>query len=162
MMKSLGDYVLLYMYNSICVFVIMTTSWICIIWWYYIVLRAPIDDLWQRSHMERCYFHSTETVWELLAREEWLGCQHDVAHVGHTRVNTSVGSMYTAFLDFYIINIKYTHMAFQIYIYSIKEHWWSLTLSWPDEVQRMFSTAHGFLNLKPKPQTVSWCFIQKL
>ena len=39
------------------------------------------------------------------------------------------------FLDFHIINIKYTHMVFKyIYIYSIKEHWWSLTLSWLDEV----------------------------
>ena len=30
----------------------------------------------------------------------------------------------------------------------IKEHWWTLTLSWPDKVQRMFSTAHKFLNKK--------------
>ena len=29
----------------------------------------------------RCYVHSTEAVWELIAREEWLGCRHDVAHV---------------------------------------------------------------------------------
>ena len=29
-------------------------------------------------------------------------------------------------------------------LYSIKEHWWALTLSWPDEVQSMFLTAHGF------------------
>ena len=27
-------------------------------------------------------------------------------------------------------------------ICSIKEHWWSLTLSWLNEVQRMISTAH--------------------
>ena len=32
-----------------------------------------------------------------------------------------------------------------IYIYNIEQkHWWSLTSSWPDEVQRMFSTAHEF------------------
>ena len=66
----------------------------------YVVLRASMDDLWQRSHMGRCYFHSTEAVWELTAREEWLGCRHDVAHVGHTRVNTSVGSLYTVFWIF--------------------------------------------------------------
>ena len=24
--------------------------------------------------MERLYFHSTEVVWEMIAREEWLGC----------------------------------------------------------------------------------------
>ena len=35
-------------------------------------------------------------------------------------------------------------------LHSIKEHWWSLTLFWPDKVQRIFSTAHEFLkeNLK--------------
>ena len=33
----------------------------------------------------------------MIAREEWLGCRHDVAHVGHTWVNTSVSSMYTIF-----------------------------------------------------------------
>ena len=45
-------------------------------------------------------FHSTEAVWEMIAREEWLGCRHDVAHVGHTRVNTSVGSMCIVFWIF--------------------------------------------------------------
>ena len=24
-------------------------------------------------------FHSTEAVWEMLAREEWLGCRHDAS-----------------------------------------------------------------------------------
>ena len=32
--------------------------------------------------------------------------------------------------------IKYIRMVFKLLHY-IKEHWWSLTLSWPDEVQRM-------------------------
>ena len=32
-----------------------------------------------------------------------------------------------------------------IHVYSIiQKHWWSLILSWPDEVQRTFSTAHWF------------------
>ena len=26
--------------------------------------------------MGRFYFHSTEAIWEMIAREEWLGCQH--------------------------------------------------------------------------------------
>ena len=51
-------------------------------------------DLCQRSHMGRIYFHSTEAVWEMIAWKEGLGCRNDVAHVGHTRVNTSVGSTY--------------------------------------------------------------------
>ena len=59
--------------------------------------------------MGRFYFHSTEAVWEMLAREEWLGCRHVVAHVGHTRVNTSVGSMYILkYKNLYIL-------CFQIY-----------------------------------------------
>ena len=44
--------------------------------------------------MGRFYFRSTDAVWEMIAREEWLGCRHVVAHIGHTRINTSVGSMY--------------------------------------------------------------------
>ena len=32
-------------------------------------------------------------------------------------------------------------------IYDIKEHWWSLSLSWPDEVQRMiFDRPFVFMN----------------
>ena len=62
--------------------------------------------------MGRFYFHSTETVWEMLAPEEWLVCRHVVAHVGHTRVNTSVGSTYIIFLIFFK-NIKtYIYIMF--------------------------------------------------
>ena len=46
------------------------------------------------------------------------------------------------FLGFHTIK---TYILFSKAICSIKKkHWWSLTLSWPDEVQRMFSTAHEF------------------
>ena len=63
--------------------------------------------------MERQILHSTETVWEMLAREEWLGCRHD-AHGRHTRVNTSVGTVYV----FLIFNTKYIRIIFsKIYIY---------------------------------------------
>ena len=44
--------------------------------------------------MERLDSHSTEAVWEMIAREEWLGCRHEVVHVGHARVNTSVGTIH--------------------------------------------------------------------
>ena len=63
-----------------------------------------------------------------------------IAYARHTRVNTSVDSI-TLFFDFYDIK-TYMYYAFKIYIYCIKEHWWSLTSSWPVKVQRMFSTAH--------------------
>ena len=69
--------------------------------------------------MGRCYCHSTEAVWELIAREEWLGCRHNVAHVGHTRVNTSVGSMY--FSDFLYKTYVYVKCFQNLYVVQ-KEH----------------------------------------
>ena len=49
------------------------------------------------------------------------------------------------YIIFYFFYFKtYMYYTFKIYIYCMKEHWWSLTSSWPDEVQRMFSTAHEF------------------
>ena len=65
-----------------------------------------------------------------------------IAHVRHTRVNTSVGSKYIIF--WFSWYQTYMYYVFKIYICSIKEHWWSLTLSWPDKVQRMFSTVQEF------------------
>ena len=56
----------------------------------------------------------------------------------------------------------YIYILFLKSICSIKEHWWSLTLSWLDEDQRMFSTAHELLNVKLKPQTVLWWFYTKV
>ena len=88
--------------------------------------------------MGRCYFHSTEVVWELIAQEEWLGCRHNVAHEGHTRVNTSVGSMNFSVL---YIKLMYMYNVFKNLYVVQKEHWWTLTSSWSDEVQRVFSTA---------------------
>ena len=35
-----------------------------------------------------------------------------------------------------------------------QKHWWSLTSSWPDEVQRMVFDPPYILNLLYKPQTV--------
>ena len=49
--------------------------------------------------------------------------------------STPVWAQCTIFLSFY--NIKTYNYVLKS-ICSIKEHWWSLTLSWPDEVQRMF------------------------
>ena len=54
---------------------------------------------------EKILFHSTEAVWEVIAREEWLGCRHDVVHVGHIRVNTSVGSIHIIFGFSYYKNL---------------------------------------------------------
>ena len=68
--------------------------------------------------MERFYFHSTEAVWEMVAQEKWLGCRHAVAHVGPTRVNTSVGSMY--FISGFSFHKAYMNYVFKtIYIYIV-------------------------------------------
>ena len=82
----------------------------------------------------------------MVAREEWLGCRHAVIHVGHTRVNTSVGSTYVIYgFLFYKIYMYYVFKT--KYLYSMKQkHWWSLTLSWPDEVQKMFFDRPLILN----------------
>ena len=59
--------------------------------------------------------------------------------------NTSIGSMYIIFLIFLTIKIYMYYVFKSIHVYDvIQKHWWSLTLSWPDEVQRTFSTAHLF------------------
>ena len=53
-----------------------------------------------------------------------------IAHAWHTRVNTSVGSVY---IIFWFSRYKNLYILFSKSICSIKEHWWSLTLSWLDK-----------------------------
>ena len=61
-----------------------------------------------------------------------------ITHGRHTRVNTSMGTVYV----FLIFNTKiYTYYVLKS-ICIMKGHWWSLTLSWPENDQGMFSTAH--------------------
>ena len=106
----------------------------------------------------RWYFHSTEAVWEMILSFH-RGCIGDdssgrvvgvsawcIAHVWHTRVNTSVDTEYY-FLVFNIYKNLSICISCSKYICSIKEHGWSLTLSWPDEDQRMLSTAHEFYDI---------------
>ena len=85
-----------------------------------------------------------------------------ITHVWHTQVNTSVGLVYILFFWFLWYKNLYICILFSKSICSIKEHWWSLTLSWPDEDQRMFSTAHEILNVKLKPKTVLWWFYTRV
>ena len=56
-------------------------------------------------------FHSTEAVWEMLARKEWLGCRHDVSSMSDIPDSTSVWALRILFFDFH--NIK-------TYIYCFK------------------------------------------
>ena len=62
-----------------------------------------------------------------------------ITHGRHTRVNTSVGTVYV-FLTF---NTNSIRIMFWKSICIMKRHWWSLTLSWPDDDQGMILTAHN-------------------
>ena len=47
------------------------------------VMLRSITGSYGRPMIEVAYgetiIHSTDAVWEILAREEWLGCQHDAS-----------------------------------------------------------------------------------
>ena len=92
-------------------------------------------------------FHSTEVVWEIIAREEWLGYRYDASPMFDILGSTPVWAPYILFSDFH--NIKLIYIVLKS-ICSIKEYWWSLTLSWPYKAQRMFSTAHELFKSKTK------------
>ena len=61
-----------------------------------------------------------------------------ITHGRYTWVNTSVSTVYV----FSILIQNLYVICFQRSICIMKRHWWFLTLSWPDNDQRMFSTAH--------------------
>ena len=154
------------------------TRWLCILIYIYIcilyndLMWGHVDLVMLRSTtsfygwpvIEVAYgetlFHSTDAVWEMKAQEEWLGVSAwCIINVWHIRVNISVGSMYIIF-DF----SKYKKLCMckliSKSICSIKEHWWSLTSSWLNEIQRIFSTAHEFyirvLLKNHRLLTISW------
>ena len=76
---------------------------------------------YRRPVLEAAYgetiIHSTEAIWEILTREEWLGCWHDTSPMVDIpgRVNTSVGALYGIF---WFYNIK-AYMYYILKIYSI-------------------------------------------
>ena len=60
--------------------------------------------------------HSTEVVWEILAREEWLGCRHDTSPMVNIPGSTPVWAQYMIFFDF--TNIKvYMYYVLKTYMY---------------------------------------------
>ena len=65
--------------------------------------------------MERQLFHSTEAVWEMLAREEWLGCRHDSSPIVDIPGSTPVWVQY---MYFRLYNIKtYMYYVLKTYMY---------------------------------------------
>ena len=51
--------------------------------------------------MGRRLFHSIEAIWEMLAREEWLGYQPDSSHMVVIAGSTPVWALYIIFFGFH-------------------------------------------------------------
>ena len=82
----------------------------------YVVLQAPMDGPVTEVAYGEIMIHSTEAIWELLAREEWLGCRHDSSPMVDILGSTPMWAQYIVFFGFHDI---------KIYIYIIK---WTLVV----------------------------------
>ena len=58
--------------------------------------------------------HSTETVWKMLAREEWLGCRHDTSPMVDILGSTPVWAPYMVFSSFHDIK---TYIYIYVYCF---------------------------------------------
>ena len=81
--------------------------YIMILWWWDVIrirwwLRS-ITGPYGRPAMKIAYgetlIHSTEAIWEILAREEWLGCQHDISSMVDISGSLLVWAQYMIFFD---------------------------------------------------------------
>ena len=89
------------------------------------VMLCSTTGSYGRSVIEVAYgktmIHSTKAVWEILAREEWLGCRHDASPKFDIPGLTPVWAPYPLFSDFQDIK-TYMYYVFKS-IHTIKEHW---------------------------------------
>ena len=80
-----------------------------------LVMLRSITGSYERPVIEVAYgeilFHSTEAVWELVSREEWLGCQHDASPMFDILGSTPMWAQYILFFGFYDLKI-YIHIMF--------------------------------------------------
>ena len=112
------------------------TRWLCILIYIYMLLhndmmRGHVDLVMLRSTTGsygrlvievangEILFHSTEAVWELIAREEWLGCRHDASPIFEIPGSTPVWAQYILFFGFQDIK-TYMYYVLKIYTYYIK------------------------------------------
>ena len=65
-------------------------------------------------------FHSTEAVWEMVTREEWLGCRHDASPMFDIPRSTPVWAQYIIFSEFQDIK-TFMYYVFKS-IHTIIEH----------------------------------------
>ena len=130
MMSYVKNYILI-----VCWWDVMRTQW---------YLRSTTNS-YGRPMLEAVYgeiiVHSTEAVWEILVRKEWLGCRHDTLSMVDIPESTPVWAQYMVFFDFTNIKVLYVLYFENLYVLW-KKYWWSLTLSWPEDIQRIFSTVH--------------------
>ena len=71
----------------------------------YVVLWAPMDRPMIETAYGETMIHSTEVVWEMLAREEWLECRHDASPIFDLPGLTPMWAPYMIFSDFHDIKI---------------------------------------------------------
>ena len=123
------------------------TRWLCILIYicYYIMIlmRGHMDLVMLRSitgpygrlMLEVAYreilLSLHQGLWEMIAREEWLGCRHDASPMFDILGSTPVWAQCILFSGYHDIKTYMYYVFFlknlYIYIYCIKEHWWSLT-----------------------------------
>ena len=80
-----------------------------------------MDGLVIEAAYEETMIHSTKVVWEMLAREEWLGCHHDASPMFDILESTLVWAPYMIFFGFHDIKI-YMHYVLKSYMYYGKKH----------------------------------------
>ena len=126
-------YIYKYVYYTMILCDEKATRWLCV-WYTRIYIYMYIMILWWwdvmrirwwlhsttgsygRPVIELTYgetlIHSTEAVWEILAREEWLGCRHDTSPMVDIPESTLVWAPYMIFFGFYDIKI-YMYYVFK-------------------------------------------------
>ena len=136
--------ILIYTLMYLHIYFILDMLWISVWWWWLRSTTGPYG----RTFLEAAYgeriFHSIEAVCKMVAREKWLGCQHDASPMLDIPGLTPMWAPCILFFDFSWYKNLYKYVLVLKSISIIKEYWWTLTLSWPDKVQRMFSTTHEF------------------
>ena len=151
-MKPRGNQISWYTCWCIYTSIFMDTLWILVWWWWLYSTTGPYGRTFLEVAYGKMIFHSIEAVWEMVAREEWLECQYDASHMLDIPGSTLVWALYIyiLFFDFLWYKNLYKYVLVLKSICIIKEHWWTLTLSWPDKVQRMFSTTYEIFKSKTK------------
>ena len=73
------------------------------------VMLCSTTGSYRRPMIENAYgktmIHSNEAVWEILAREKWLGCRHDTSLMVDIPRSTLVWAPYMIFFVFIYKNL---------------------------------------------------------